>query len=118
PRRPLRRGVPDQVLVCLHVVVPVLALSGVVRRELPVLLGFLDAAEEALALLFVRDVQEELADRDAVARQIALEGTDVLEALVPDVLRDQLGRQPLLRQEFRVYTHDQGLLLAAAVEAP
>jgi hypothetical protein len=44
----------------------VLALGGVVRRELPVLFRLLDATEEALSLLLVGDAQEDRVDRDAV----------------------------------------------------
>src|SRR5262249_4162472 len=75
-----------------------------------------DATEEALALLLVGDVEEELADDDAVVGEVALEGADVLVALVPDVLGDQLGGEPLPLQEFRVHPDHQRLLVVAAVE--
>ena len=48
--------------------------------------------------------------------EVALEGADVLEALVPDLLGDQLRRQLLLGEELRVHAHDQRLLVVAAVE--
>jgi len=51
------------------------------------------AVKEALALLLLGDVEKEFQDHGAVARQITLEGGDVLEALAPDVFRDQLRRK-------------------------
>src|SRR6185503_2389065 len=113
PRRSLGRRVANHVLVRLHVVVPVPALLDVARGELPVLLGLLDATQEALALLLLGDVEEELADDDPIAGEIALEGADVLEAVVPDVLGDELARKVLLVQQLLVHANDQRLLVVA-----
>src|SRR5262249_28159129 len=109
-------GVADRVFVGRHVVVPGLSFLRVVLRELPVLLRLLDPFEEPPSLLLLRDVEEELADDDAVPREVALEVADVPEALLPDVLRDDLRWQLLLRQEFRMHADDEGLLVVAAVE--
>jgi hypothetical protein len=43
-------------------------------------------------LLFLGDVQKELPHHYPVSRQIALEGFDVVKALVPDVLGNQRAR--------------------------
>ena len=67
-------------------------------RELPVLVGIVEALQEALLLLLLRHVQEELADQDAVAHEVALEVADVLVALLPDRLGDQRRRQLLARR--------------------
>jgi hypothetical protein len=48
--------------------------------------------------------------------EVALEAVDVLEALVPHVLRDELRRQPLRAQQVLVDAHDQDLLVPRAVE--
>src|SRR5690349_78700 len=88
PRRPLRGGVADHVLVGLHVVLPVVAFLRVGRRELPVLLGIVDALEETPLLLLARDVQEELEDDGAVVVEVALVGPDVPEPILPDALAD------------------------------
>ena len=93
PRRVRRRRVPDRVLVGLHVVVPVTALPDVARRELPILLGLVEALEEALLLLVAGYVEEELQDEVAVPRKVAFEARDVLVALFPDALGQQFGRQ-------------------------
>src|SRR5688572_24161342 len=60
PRRGRRRGPPDHVLVSVLVLVPVVALPQVGGREFPVLLGLVEPFAEALALLLLRDVEEEL----------------------------------------------------------
>ena len=44
--------------------------------------------------------------------------SNVLEAFLPDVLRDELGRQVLLLQELRMDPHHQRLLVVAAIEDP
>jgi hypothetical protein len=46
------------------------ALAHVVGRELPVLLRTLEPLEEAALLLVAGDVEEELADDDAVAGEV------------------------------------------------
>ena len=73
-----------------------LALLGVVGGKLPVFFGLLDALEEPLLLLFVGDMEKELADGDAVARQVALEAADILKTFLLDIFCDQVGRQLLL----------------------
>ena len=52
----------------------------------------------------------------AVAGQVALEGVDVLVALLPDLLGDELGRQLLPGQELRVHPHDQHFFVVGPVE--
>ncbi len=69
--------------------VPELALGDVVHGELPALGRLIDAVEKALALFVLRDVEEELQDQRAVARQMPLEGADVVETLLPDILADE-----------------------------
>ena len=81
-----RAGIADHVLVGGHVFRPELALLDVAHREFPALGRLVDAVEEALALLVLRHVEEEFQDQRAVAREMALEGADVLEALLPDIL--------------------------------
>jgi hypothetical protein len=60
-------------------------------------------------------VKEELPDHDAVVRQVLLELPDVPEALLPDVLGDELGRKLLPLQEVRVDADRERLLVVAAV---
>src|SRR5262249_20570324 len=84
--------------------------------ELPVLLGLIESLEKTLLLLRTRDVEEELADLHAIARQVALEGADVLVPLAPDVLGDELGGKPLAREDFGVHSHDQHFLVVRTIE--
>ena len=117
PGRPFGAGVVEGVLEGVHVVVPEGALFGVVDGELPVLLGRVDAREEALLLLLLRDVEEEFEDVDAVADEVVLEVVDLLEAVPPDFLLVlRLGGELLVAEDFGVDADDQDLLVVGAVE--
>ena len=116
PRRHVGGGVANHVFVGRHVGGKVRALADIGRRELPVLLGLVEALEEALALFVLRHVQEELADQHALPREVALVGVDVFEALAPDVLGDELRRQLLLGEDVLVDADDQRLLVVRAIE--
>src|SRR5262249_20575537 len=93
-----------------------LALRDVAHVELPALRRLVEPGEEALALFFLGDVQEELEDQRAALREVTLESADALEALVPDVLRHQLARQALARQHLRMHPRNQHILVVRAVE--
>ena len=59
-------------------------------------------------LLFLRgNVQKKLANDDAVAREVALEVPDVMVALLPDVLCDELLRDLLFCQQLGMDADDQ-----------
>src|SRR6516225_6807650 len=68
PGRPFRGGIANHVFISVHVVIPVFSFFGVIGRKFPVFFWLLDALEEALLLLLVRDVKEELSDQNTVAR--------------------------------------------------
>jgi hypothetical protein len=72
----------------------VLALGDVGCGEGPVLPRRIQAFEKAPFLLGLRDVQEEFADGDAVAGEVALERADVFVALGPDLLASGRPRPP------------------------
>src|SRR3954451_11847285 len=116
PRRRWRRGVPDDVLIDRLIALPARALGNVAHRELPVFRRLLQPGQEALALLLFGDVEEELQDDCAVAREIALEGGDVLEALLPDVLGDEPWRQLLGFEDLGMDARDQAFLVVGTVE--
>ncbi len=116
PRRVVAGGVLDHVFVGVLVVVPEVALLGVGHRELPVLVLLLQALQEALLLLALGHVEEELEDHDAVARQVPLDALDVLEAFLPDVVGHQLRRQFLPVQQLGVHADDEHLLVVRAIE--
>jgi len=96
----------------------VLALGDVGCGELPVLLRRIQAFEKAPFLLGLRDVQEKLADGDAVAGEVALERADVFVASGPDLLVHQGGWQVLLFEELRMHTHRQHFFVVRAIENP
>ena len=82
----LRAGVSQHLLERVLIRVPVLAFFEVAERELPVLGGILEPFREAIALLVLRDVEEELQDQRAVADQMPLEAVDVVVAVFPEAL--------------------------------
>src|SRR5438552_18826783 len=51
-----------------------------------------------------------------VARQIAFDGVDVFEALVPDALAQQAVGNLLARQQLGMDSHDESLFVIGAVE--
>ena len=65
PRRVIGVGGDDGALVGLLVLVPLLALDQVVRIELPLLVRIVEALLQALALLVLGNVQEQLDDDGA-----------------------------------------------------
>jgi len=73
PRRRRGRGVRDRILIGRLVAIPQLPFLDIGHREFPVLRRVFQPAEEALTLLLLGDVEEELQHHGAVARQIALE---------------------------------------------
>src|SRR5262249_16096035 len=75
----------------------------------------LEAREEALALLLARHVQEELADDDAVPPEVALDGVDVLEALLPHPRRHERRRKVMALEEIGMHADYEHLLVVRAV---
>ena len=67
-----------------HVGFPVLALFQVRHAELPVLVRVRNVIEQALALFFLGNVQEELYDTRAVVVEMAFDIHDGAVALLPD----------------------------------
>jgi hypothetical protein len=72
----------ERVLIC----VPVPALPQVCREELPVVLGQVDAPQEASALLLLGEVEEDLHDPEAVVAHVARPLVDGVVAAFPDVM--------------------------------
>src|SRR4029453_15488426 len=111
-----RRRMANRGLVGPHVVVPVGALPHIAHRELPVLGWLLDPFQKSLALFVLGDVEEELANRDPVARRTPPERVDVFVALLPDVRRDQRLRNAVAGEILLVDADDDRFLVVRAVE--
>jgi hypothetical protein len=94
----------------------VAALGHVVGGELPVLLGEVDAGQEAPALLLLGQVQEELDDDEPVVGEVALPVVDLLVAAAPDVGAPHLRGQLLALQELGVDPDHEDLLVVRPVE--
>ena len=61
-------------------------------------------------------MEEKLADNCAVARQVSLERANVLKALVPNIFADTFLGQLLCCKKLGMDTHDERLLIIAAVK--
>src|SRR5262245_37965559 len=116
PRRLRRCTCAYRLLVGALIFRPVVAFRDIRRRELPVLLGFVETRQKTPLLFLSRYVEKELHDLHAVAREIALEVCDVLVAFVPDALRDQRRVHLLSREHVRVHFHYQHFFVVRAVE--
>ena len=78
--------------------------------------GFSRRSRKTSFLLSLGDVEEKLANDDAIARQVALDVTDVLVAILPDVLGDELGRDLLLCHQLGMNTDNESLFVVATIE--
>jgi Carotenoid biosynthesis protein len=90
PGRVLLAGLFQGVLIGLLVLIPELALPLIGCRTLPVLIRILVALVEPAFLLFFADVQEEFQNRGPVLRKKIFERVDLVIALRPDFLRNQI----------------------------
>ena len=78
--------------------------------------GSSSRARKRLRCSSLETLQEEFQDQRAVAREMAFEIADVLEALVARYPCRRARRQLLAFQQFRVHAHDQHFLVVGAVE--
>ena len=116
PGRPLGARRREHLGERLLVVVPVAALLDVRGRELPVVVGQVDAPQEADALLLLGEVEEQLHDGEPVVGEVALPVVDVAVALLPDVPPARLPGQLLVLEDLGVHAHHEDLLVVGAVE--
>ena len=116
PGRPFGAGIREHLLERPLIVVPVPSLTGITGGELPVLLGLIDASEEALTLLLSRQVQEQLDDMEALVDKVALPIVDLAVAALPDVALARGRRQLLAVEDLIVDTDDEHFLVVGAVE--
>ena len=105
PRRMVDVGFADRHFIGVLVFVPQFALCDVAGIELPLLVRIIEALLQALALLFLRDVQEYLDDDGAGLGQHPLEVADLRVA----------PRALLLVDQFLHQRHDD-IFVVAAIE--
>ena len=77
PGRPFCAGVIEYCFEGFLIVIPMGPLFRIAQRKLPVLFRSVEARQKTAALLFPRDVEKELEDRDAVADEVMLELVDL-----------------------------------------
>ncbi len=88
PGGALLAGVGEDVFVGVDVLGPEGALFEVGGRELPALVGVVDAGLEAFGLFFAGEVEEELEDDGVVVVEALFEVDDLIEALVDGLFAD------------------------------
>src|SRR5262249_12036145 len=100
-----------------HVVLPQAPLSHIRSAELPVLAGIVQALQEALALLALRNVQKKFDGPRAVPMQMLFQVRNRTIAVLPEILvLSQLFRQSLGLQDLGVNPNDQNLFVIRTVE--
>ncbi len=97
--------------------IPLGATFEVGGADFPVFFRFARAGEQALALFFLGEVEEELEDADAVTVEIVLEADDVAVAVAPEVfVSGVLVRKHLRGQDGRHGFGDEDLFIVGAIE--
>ncbi|KAF2174371.1 hypothetical protein K469DRAFT_693866 [Zopfia rhizophila CBS 207.26] len=105
----------DRRLVGGLVIVPAATVHDVGRLQLPVLVRLVDPGQEALALLLLAEMQEELQQHRPLPGEVALEAADVLQPFVPDRVIHQDLRKRLAGQDLRMHAGHQDLLVPGAI---
>ena len=101
----------------LHVLLPVFPLLDVGQAEFPVLLGRIDALEEAFALFFLGKMQEEFDDAGAIAVKVVLQVDNGTIPVAPDrFVIDKFRRQALGLEKLGMNAKDQNFLVVGAIE--
>src|ERR1019366_2336671 len=67
PGSVMRTGCAEALFISLHVVLPKLSFVNIREAQLPVLLWIVDARQETLALLILREVQKDFHDARTVS---------------------------------------------------
>ena len=116
PWRAFRGGVTNHVFVGVLVVVPAPSLLYVPGGEFPVFLGLFQARKKAFLLFLLREMEEEFANHGAVPRHVLLKASNVLEAFVPQVLRNELVWNSLVLQQLRMDPDDEHLFVIRPIE--
>jgi len=81
-------------------------------------LGQVNTPQEARALLFLGEVEEELHDPEAVVGEVALPLVDRAVSVLPDMVPVSLGRAPFGDEVLGVDAYAQHLLVVGSVEDP
>src|SRR6202041_1523301 len=76
----------------------------------------IETAQEAPLLFILRQVEKELPDNDAVARQILFVRVDIREAFTPDVFRNERWRHAFALEQLLVYADHEHLFVVGAIE--
>src|ERR1700690_624809 len=117
PRRGSGACRTDAFPISLHVIFSVAPLLCVCRAKFPVLVRLANTRQKTLALLLLREVQEELDDAGTVDVQVSLEVCDRTIPLTPQLLIVMRRvREPLSQENVAMHAHDQHFLVIGSVE--
>jgi hypothetical protein len=117
PGRVMGAGRAQASLIGLLVMLPIFPLVNVREAKFPILVRLINALEESLSLLCLRQVKEELDDPGAVAVEMLLHVHDGTISLLPDgFLVAQLFRKPLAEKDFGMHSNNEHLLVIGAIE--
>src|SRR5262249_41657144 len=72
--------------------------------------------EEAAFLLFARKVKKKLTNQNPVATQVTLKGANVLIAVVPDAIVDELWWKFLFREQLGMHLYHEYFFVVGAIE--
>lgn len=87
PWRPICARLIEHLLVCFHIVVPILSFPDVGSGKFPVFFFPFDPFEKSRFLFLLRNVQEKLQNNDAIAYQVSLETIDFFKSPFPKSIR-------------------------------
>src|SRR5438445_845035 len=117
PGRVRRAGGAEARLIGLHVILPKPSFFDIGEADFPVLFRGIDAFEEAFALFFFREVEEELDDPGPVAVEMVLQVHDGPIALPPQALPvERFFRQFLALESLRMDANDEDFLVIRAIK--
>src|ERR1019366_1663546 len=101
----------------LHVPHPEVPLRDIHNAEFPILFRLIDALEETLSLLLLRQVEVEFDDAGSVAVEVSLEIHDGAIPVAPNRLLVERGvGEPFAAENLRMNAGDQHLLIVGPVE--
>src|SRR5580698_3209685 len=111
-----RAGRFKALAIGFRVLLPEVPLRNVRETEFPVLCRFIDACQEAFALFFLGDVEEELDYACFIAVEMLLRLDNRAIPLVPNRLRVGWYGNTFDAKHFRMNAHDKYVLVVASIE--
>ena len=107
----------EALLVRRHVLIPEFSFLNVRQAELPVFCRLIDTCQKALALLLLREMEEELDDARTADVEMFLQIRDLTIPVLPDrLVVTRRIREPLAAENLVMHTDDQHFLVIGTVK--